>query len=76
MAQPIEILYNERYEVDDEDREHGPFFDTATIEVEPNRARLVIKVPAYGHIVMTHEGWETLIQQVKLAFQEEEANSG
>jgi len=28
---PIEILYNEHYEVDREGKEHGPFFDVATI---------------------------------------------
>ena len=74
MALPIEILYNERYTVDDEDKEHGPFFDVATIEVEPFRERLVIKLPAFGHIVLTRQGWETLIQQVNQAFNEEESH--
>jgi hypothetical protein len=70
----IELLYNEHYEVDSDGREKGPLFDVASIEVEPQRARLVIKLPAFGHIVMTRDGWETLVQQVNHAFQEEEDN--
>lgn len=67
---PIEILYNERHEVNKGGQSRGPFFDVATITVEPERGRLIIQFPESGHIVMTHKGWETLIQEVNIRFEE------
>ena len=69
---PIELLYNERYERfgDDGEYEKGPIYDVAVVMVNPLRARLSIELHRAGKIYLTHEGWETLVQQVKQRFEE------
>lgn len=69
---PIELLYNERYERwgDDGEYETGPIYDIAQVIVDADKARLTLEVRYPGKIRLTHEGWETLVQQVKQRFGE------
>ncbi len=71
MLPPIELLYNERYEIaGGAGQEHGPIYTLARVQVHQKTDSITIDVPEAGRIYLTHEGWATLAQQIKQRFEE------